>query len=335
MPAATRCAPRAARAGVAGGPAVSGPPRAAARWRRRRSPARDARPAGVSRGSGYLFVAGYVIALALLGIVPAAYAVHLAFTTYGGSLTTGNFAQALNNPFVLPAFAHVAELLGIWLVAMMILVVALALTVHGLASRISAGFRFLFYLPGAFAGAASVVVWLLVLDPNTSPFAFILHWFDYHQFSDTVRTGHLPFVFALMAFWTGAGGWIVIMYGALNNIPSELLEAARLDGASGFETAIHVKLPLIRRWIVYMLILCFAAGSQLFVEPQVLAEATPGYNNTGIYPGNVWSPLQVAYQQAFGQNNFNEAAAIAVALLAISLVVAVVAVWRGRLFEID
>ena len=134
---------------------------------------------------------------------------------------------------------------------------------------------------------------------------------------------------------TGAGGWIVIMYGALNNIPLELLEAAKLDGANAFQTAVRIKLPLIRRWVVYMLILCFAAGSQLFVEPQVLAEATPGYNNTGIYPGNVWSPLQVAYQQAFGLNNFNEAAAISVALLAAGLVVAVLAIWRGKLFEFE
>ncbi len=298
-------------------------------------PRRARGTAGISRRSGYLFVGGYVAALVLLGIVPAVYAVHLAFTTFGGSLTTHNFTQALNNPFVVPAFEHVAELLGIWLVSMVVLVVTLALVVHGLAPRVNVVFRFLYYVPGAFAGAASVIVWLLVLTPGTSPFDVVLQWLGYHKFSDSVTPSHLPFIFAVMAFWTGAGGWIVVMYGALNNIPLELLEAAKLDGAGAFQTAVKVKLPLIRRWVVYMLILCFAAGSQLFVEPQVLAEATPGYNNTGIYPGNVWSPLQVAYQQAFGLNNFNEAAAISVALLAVGLVVAVLAVWRGKLFEID
>lgn len=291
--------------------------------------------AGASRTSGYLFVGGYAAALVLLGIVPAAYAVHLAFTTYSGTLTTGNFGDALNNPFVMPAFEHVGELLGIWLAIMMVLVVALALIVHSLMRRVNSVFRFLFYLPGAFAGAASVIVWLLVLTPGTSPFAFILHWLGFHQFTDTVQVGHLPVVFAIMAFWTGAGGWIVIMYGALNNIPIELLEAAKLDGASALQTAIRIKLPLIRRWVEYMLILCFAAGSQLFVEPQVLAEATPGYSNTAIYPGNVWSPLQVAYQQAFNLNNFNEASAISVFLLAAGLIVAVLAVWRGKLFETE
>jgi multiple sugar transport system permease protein len=295
------------------------------------------RPAavGVSRSSGYLFVGGYALALVLLGIVPAIYAVHLAFTTYGGAWTTGNFTQALNNPFVIPAFEHIAELLALWLAVMLVLVVVLALLVHSVMHRVNTVFRFLYYLPGAFAGAASVIVWLLVLTPGSSPFDFILGWLGFHQFIDSVQSSHLPFIFAIMAFWTGAGGWIVIMYGALNNIPNELLEAAKLDGAGPIQTAIRIKVPLIRRWIAYMLILCFAAGSQLFVEPQVLAEATPGYNSTAIYPGNVWSPLQVAYQQAFNLNNFNEASAISMFLLAAGLIIAVIAVWRGKLFELD
>ena len=45
------------------------------------------------------------------------------------------------------------------------------------------------------------------------------------------RPSNLPVIFVLIAFWTGAGGWIVVMYGALNNIPDEVLEAARIDGA--------------------------------------------------------------------------------------------------------
>ena len=48
-----------------------------------------------------------------------------------------------------------------------------------------------------------------------------------------------------------------------------------------------------------------------------------------------WSPIQVAYQQAFRYGNFNEAAAISVALLVLCLLVAVLVVWRGKLFAIE
>ena len=290
---------------------------------------RERQAAGGSRTSGYFFVGGYVLALVLLGIVPTVYAFDLAFTTSYGGLSTGNFVAAFDNPYVLPAFVHVIVFLGIWLSSMMIFVVMLALMLHSLVRRVSAVFRFLFYLPGALAGAASVIVWLLVLDPAASPFAFFLHWLGYRELLNTIYPSHLPFILPVMAFWTGAGSWIVIMYGALNNIPSELIEAAQIDGANAFQTAIRIKLPLIRKWVVFMLVLCFAAGTQLFVEPQVLAEASGQFGNYN------WSPIQVAYQQAFRYGNFNEAAAISVTLLVLGLLVAVLVVSRGKLFEIE
>ena len=74
----------------------------------------------------------------------------------------------------------------------------------------------------------------------------------------------------MIAFWTGAGGWIVVMYGALNTIPHDLEEAARIDGAGPLTIALRLKLPLIRKWIAYMVILSFATGTQLFVEPQLV-----------------------------------------------------------------
>ena len=308
---------------------VSPGERVSARQGRRAAARRERRPpAGASRTAGYFFVAFYVVMLVLLGIVPTVYAIWLAIKTPGG-VGTSNFVNTFNLFEFLPAFEHILEFEGIWLVSQTVLVVTLALMVHNLARRVSSVFRFVFYLPGAMAGAASVVVWLFMFDPHTSPWAFILHALNFQLLANTVAPGNLPIIFAIMAFWTGAGGWIVVMYGALNNIPQELIEAAEIDGSNVFQTALLVKLPLIRKWIVYMLVLSFAAGSQLFVEPQILAVAT-----TGEVPAQ-WSPNQLAYYLAFQQDNFNYAAAISVDLLLVGLLVAVLLVWRGRLFEVE
>ena len=69
---------------------------------------------------------------------------------------------------------------------------ALTLMLHNLAQRVGAAFRFLFYIPGALAGAASVIVWLFMLDPSASPFAFVLHWLGYAQFDNAIAPGNLP-----------------------------------------------------------------------------------------------------------------------------------------------
>jgi len=140
---------------------------------------------------------------------------------------------------------------------------------------------------------------------------------------------HLPPIFAIIAFWTGAGGWIVIMYGALNNISPALIEAARIDGASTAQIAWRIQLPLLRKWISYMGIMSLAAGTQLFVEPELLSQAS-----NAIVP-NDYSLNQLAYQYAFQQNDFNGAAAISLLLLVVALALSAVFVTRGGLFETD
>ena len=285
-------------------------------------------PAGTSRTAGYFFVAFYVVLLLALGVAPAIYAIALALSAPGG-IGFAHFVNTFNFFEFAPAFEHVFEFEGIWLISQTLLVVTLALMVHTLERRVSTTFRFIFYLPGAMAGAASAIIWLFMFTPSGSPWAFILHAFHYQVLSNTVAPGNLPIIFAIMAFFTGAGGWIVIMYGALNNIPRELIEAAEIDGSNVFQTALRIKLPLIRKWIVYMLVLSFAAGSQLFVEPQILAVAT-----NGEVPAQ-WSPNQLAYYLAFQLDRFNDAAAVSVDLLVVGLIVAVVLVWRGKLFEVD
>ncbi|MFE3525054.1 carbohydrate ABC transporter permease [Streptomyces sp. NPDC059161] len=278
-----------------------------------------------------LFVAGYVVLLAAFGVVPTGYAVYFAFTTADGAFTGfDNFATTAQDFRFLPAVEHIALYLVFWLALLVILVVALALLLHRLASHgTRRALRFLFYVPGALAGAASVMIWLFMLDPTVSPVAFLLRRLGYATFGEVIAPGHLPLLFALIAFWTGAGGWIVVMYGALNNIPTEVLEAARIDGAGAWHTAWHIQVPMLRKWIVYMVILAFAGGTQLFVEPQLLSQASVGV------AGRDHSPNQLSYDFAFQMNNVNGAAAISVELLVVGLVVATVFVARSGFFDAE
>lgn len=283
-----------------------------------------------SRTAGYFFVVGYVVLLVLFGVVPTVYALVLAFTSPTGRVVgMSNFVQSFHDFRFAPAFEHIGEYTVIWLTSLVFFVVILALLLHSLSRRVSTAFRFLFYLPGALAGAASVLVWLFMLEPGLSPWNFALKLMHLGSLDQVLLPSHLPVIFVFIAFWTGAGGWIVVMYGALNTIPDELLEAAHLDGASAIQTALKVKLPLIRKWIVYMVILAFATGTQLFVEPQLVGQASLGLVS------QFWSPNQLAYVMAFQNNNFNEASAVCVDLLILGLMCAAVLVFRTKLFEVE
>jgi len=281
--------------------------------------------------SGHAFVAAYAVLLVAFGVVPSGYALYFAFTDGGGRFSgLANFSSAGSDFRFVPAIGHVALYLLVWLVALVVFVVGLALLLHRLAARgVSRALRFVYYLPGALAGAASVMVWLFVLDPTVSPVSFLLRAFGYGTFGAVVAPGNLPVLFAVMAFWTGAGGWIVVIHGALNNISPDILQAARIDGARPWQIARLIQIPLLRKWIVYMVILAFAGGTQLFVEPQLLSQASVGV------AGRDYSPNQLSYDFAFQNNDVNTAAAISVELLLVGLVVAAVFVVRSGFFDAD
>lgn len=277
------------------------------------------------------FVAAYVILLIAFGVLPTGYAVYFAFTEAGGKFTGfSNFVTTAQDFRFLDAVGHVAVYLVFWLLSLVVLVVGLALLLHHLASG-GAGkaLRFLYYVPGALAGAASVLVWLFLLDPTVSPVSPLLSALGFGTFGEVIAPGNLPLLFTVIAFWTGAGGWIVVMYGALNNIPKDVMEAARIDGAGAWQTAWRVQIPMMRKWIVYMVILAFAGGAQLFVEPQLLSLASVGV------AGRDYSLNQLTFDFAFQLNNINGAAAVSVELLVVSVSAAGLFVARSGFFDAD
>ncbi|MER7283730.1 sugar ABC transporter permease [Dactylosporangium sp. NPDC000244] len=293
--------------------------------------ARPRSTSGHHRAMSYGFVVPYTVLAAVFGVFPALYAVFLAFTDgEGGFAGAGNFVKVFGDFRFLPAVGHVSTFLLTWLVALIVLVTFLAIVVHAIRVRwLSRALRLVFYLPGAVAGASSVLLWLFVLDPTASPVAGLLRLAGFTSFNQVIAPGNLPPIFAVIAFWTGAGGWIVIMYGALNNVSPDMIEAARIDGASTLQIAWRIQLPLLRKWISYMGIMSLAAGTQLFVEPQLLSQAS-----NAVVP-NDYSLNQLAYLYAFQQNDFNAAAAVALLLLIIALALSAVFVTRGGLFERD
>ena len=98
-----------------------------------------------------------------------------------------------------------------------------------------------------------------------------------------------------------------------------------MDGCSAWQKMLHVKLPLIRPYINYQLILIMAGNVQLFVEPQLLASTWINAN----VPAQ-WSPNQLAYNFAFGLGNFGAASALSLLMLLIGLGAAYVVIrWTG------
>jgi multiple sugar transport system permease protein len=131
-----------------------------------------------------------------------------------------------------------------------------------------------------------------------------------------------------MGISAGAGGWIVVLYGALTAIPKEIIESAVLDGASAWQIARLIKLPLIRGYIVFILVVSLAQGFQVFVEPTVLATGATGQIST------TWSINQLAYSYATDQSNYGRAAALSILLLLVCVGLAVLILKKTNFYQV-
>jgi multiple sugar transport system permease protein len=236
------------------------------------------------------------------------------------------FVTAVTDYRFIDTFINIFTVMAIWLPLMIVGIVGLALLIHASPGRFGGAMRFVYYLPGALGGIANFVLWVYLLNPAQSPIAFLWRGAGLDNLKEVVTTGNLPGILTAMLFFQGVGTWIVIVNGGLNGIPDEIFEAAALDGASAWQLAWRVKLPLIRPWIGYAALMNLAYGFQLFLEPYLLRQISAGSVD------GEWAPTQLGYAFAFTNRNFPAAAAISIILLVITLGIGVIIVFRSGLF---
>ena len=115
--------------------------------------------------------------------------------------------------------------------------------------------------------------------------------------------------------WEFIGYNMIILYAALRSIPTELYEAARVDGASETRIAWSIKIPSIRAGLLLTVIFSVIGTFQLFTEPKLM------YNLAPNVIGTAYTPNLYAYNIAFVNQEANYAAALAFLLGIVIMIV--------------
>jgi len=279
----------------------------------------------------WLFLSPYFVLLLAFGVAPAIYGLYESFivsSVVGPSSFSlvKNFVAVLSDYRLPDAAKHVFLYLLIWLPIMIVAVFAIALAIDAKRTRFGAITRFVSYVPGAVTGSAAALLWLFMFSPQVSPIGGFLRLFVGK--SDTFLSDNtLPIVLAVMGISAGAGGWIVVLHGALTAIPRDIVESASLEGANAWQTVWHIKLPHIRGYIAFILIVSTAQGFQVFVEPTVIAAGAPAQIS------QTWSINELVFSYATLNSNYGRASALAVLLLLVCLVLAIVILRKTRLYS--
>jgi len=224
-----------------------------------------------------------------------------------------NYGALNNNPLFWPAVEFTLRYTAIVTVLLIGLGLGLALIVQE-ASRWVGMLRTVFLIPLAVGlAAASLLFWGFYSD-SIGPVNPILQGAGLIDkpilFFATHTNAFLSTVF--MIIWKFVGLYMLILLVGLQRIPSELYEAASMDGAGRMQTFRHITLPLLRPSLALALILCVTGSLLAFDHFYLLTKGGPDNSTVTI--------VQLIYQQAFVRQSLGNAAAISLVLLGALLI---------------
>lgn len=182
-------------------------------------------------------------------------------------------------------------------------------------------FRTLFYAPTMVPFIAAILIWAQVLNPNTGWLNRLIELTGIHatgqdglRWMDDANLIYVAYTF--IGLW-GIGNTVLIYLASLQGVPTELYEAAHIDGASWWKRLWNITIPMITPVIFYNLILSVVGLLQYFLVPFVL-NAGSGYPEgaTRFYMINF-------FKQAFTFQNMGYGAAIAWLLFIVALIITI------------
>jgi multiple sugar transport system permease protein len=272
---------------------------------------------------GLLFVAPWILGFALFFAGPMLASLGASFTDLvlvrpGATHFIGldNWTRLVSDPLVIKSLLVTGNFMLLAVPISLVLPLLMAVLLNSSHLVAKPLFRALFFLPVLIPGVAAAVIWQGVLNVHSGWLDLALDglrlpapdWLNDPQWI-------IP-ALSLISTW-GVGNAMIIMLAGLQNVPTELYDAAKVDGANAFYRFFKITIPMISPVIFYNLVLAAIAAFQYFLTAYVIFQNTAGPNNSALFY------MMNLYKEAFVYYNMGYASALAWALFIVGLVVTV------------
>jgi multiple sugar transport system permease protein len=268
----------------------------------------------------YLFVSPAMILFLIFTVLPVVFAFLLSFTNYDilspiKWVGLKNYARLLTDTIFQRGILNVLYYALMFIPSMIVLSIILALALN----RKVPGMRFfrtLYYLPAVTSSIAASVVWSWMLQKDYGVINQFLALFGIIGPAWLADSDTAMFAIVIVTLWQGLGGNIIIFLAGLQGIPPALYEAAKLDGANGWQLFQYITLPLLRTTTYLIAFLTLIGSLQLFDQAYAMTQGGPGYaTTTAVYQiySNGFNQLKMGYASA-------QAFVLALAILILSII---------------
>lgn len=273
----------------------------------------------------YLAIAPFYVLFLVFGLFPIGFSIFLSFQNWDGIgemefvglaqyqylLGDARFWNAVGNTFI------------IWFLStipMLFLALVLAFLLHQ-NIRFKGVLRVAYFLPNVTSMVAMAIVFGSIFSDSFGIVNSALAAVGADQVPWLSSSWGIKVTIAVMVIWRFTGYNAIIYMAGLQAIPTDLYDAAKVDGANGWRIFRSITVPMLRPVILFTVITSTIGGLSLFTEPQVLLGNGGGVDESGM------TIVLYQYNQAFTQFDFGYGSAIAWALFAMAAVFAAIN-WR-------
>ncbi|WP_020619234.1 carbohydrate ABC transporter permease [Paenibacillus daejeonensis] len=269
-----------------------------------------------------ILIAFLAVPLALLGMFtyyPAARLLYQSFTDWNGVSASStwlgfdNYREIFTNPALFGVFLNQIPYVIIGIIQNIVAILFAVILNSKLKGR--NGFRVLLFLPFMMNAVAVAFMFQYVFDTSNGSFNGLLGFLGLESLQQSWlgNTSLVNYSLASIGFWRFMGYNMVIYLGALQSIPADMYEAAKIDGSNRFQTLWYLTLPNMTKIIQLNMFLTLSGALAVFDLPFVLTKGGPA--------GASETFLLKTIQTAFQFNNFGLASAMSIVLVMLTAII--------------
>ncbi|WP_328352342.1 sugar ABC transporter permease [Streptomyces sp. NBC_00445] len=283
----------------------------------------------------YAAISPFYLIFLGFGLFPVGFSLYLSFHRWDG-LGTMEWAGLSQYQYLISDsdfWNSIGNTIIIWALATfpMIFLAMITAVMLNSAVRFKSLYRVAYFLPNVTSVVAIAIVFGSIFATNNGMVNAVFNAVGLDQVAWLNTPWGIKITIAALMTWQWTGYNAIIFLAGLQTIPSELYEAARVDGAGPIQTFFRITLPLLRPTLLFVLVVSTVTGLQSFSEPQVLLQTSSNDSTFAGGPGHSGQTMVLYFfQQTFDNNDFGYGAAVA---WGIFLVVVLFSIINWRLVQ--
>jgi multiple sugar transport system permease protein len=257
---------------------------------------------------GYLFILPWVLGYLMFRLGPLLASLYLGFTSSAGTGAATRWVGLKNyvymftkDPLFRASLRSTTLFVGGFLPLSLILGLGIALLMNQKVRGITV-FRAVYFLPANIGGVAVAMLWQFVFHNRWGVLNAILNLVGIKPIGWLVDPDWVMVAFIIMSLW-GVGGTMIVYLAGLQSIPTELYEAAGIDGANQVQQFFAITIPMLSPTIFFNLVTGLIGAFQIFENAFIMTQGGPNYA-TYFFGLNI-------YYNAFQSLRFGYASALA------------------------